>query len=355
MTILTGCVTLGPPPPSDTFPKSFDQALPAKALPAGLDVNFKSSFKTDNLDDTLEETNRVFVPGFRVLFTLSNEAKASVTGGRTLGGGASSGAKVKMTVLLDGITQEEMQKITNAAYADFIAQLQASGREVVPVEQMRAATAYKAIDFYTGKQPYAIAPSATRNETRNLILLTPTGLPLWFSNFDVQLGDRGLFDQRNQKALSSLSAELKAVAVIPTIVVDFMKLSSSGKSSGFFGGGEASVEAEPMLHLANVVSNTPAGVNMTMGENAMKFEWGYYTQKDAIDSEGAFGTVKEVSSSGNDGFAGFAGSTMLTVSAESKSVRAMAADPAQYTALALKAIQGFNSAFAQAARKYKAN
>lgn len=351
---MTGCVTLGPPPPSDTFPKSFAEAPAPQTLPPGVKVDFKDAFKTDNLDDTLEAANRVFIPGFRVAFAVSNKARASVTGGRTLGGGVSSGAKVEMTVVLDGVTLDDMQKITDAAYADFVAQMKAAGREIVPIEQMRAAVAYKAIDFYTGKLPYGIQPSAVKNETRDLVLLTPTGLPLWFSNFDPQLGDRGLFDQRNAKALNSLSAELKAVAVIPTIVVDFMKMSSSGRSTGFLGGGEASVEAESMVHLSSVVANTIAGANMSLGKDAMNVQWGYFQQKEAIDAAGTFGELKELDASRHEGFAGFAGSTALSVGSASKSTQALVADPARYSELSLKAIQGFNGAFVQAANKFKA-
>lgn len=352
--LFTGCVSMGPPPPSATFPQSFEKTPVPTALTMGVQVDYKDVFKDTNLDDTLKESNRVFVPAFKVLFVVSNTAKASVSGGRTIGGGVSSGAKVKMDVLLHGITLEELQSITNEAYADFIAQLKASGREVVEVDQIRTSMAYKAIDFYTGNLPYRIEPSAIKNETRNLILMTPKGLPLWFSNFDTQLGNRGLFDQRNQKALNALSAELKAVAVIPTIVVDFMKLASSGRSSSFFGGNTASIEAEPIVHLATSASNTQTGVNMTLAENAMAAEWGYFVQKEAIDTKGDFGSIKEISSSNHDGFAGFAGSAALSVGAASESTRALVADPKQYRNLALKAIQGFNAAFINAANDNKA-
>src|SRR5688572_1018436 len=83
------------------------------------------------------KSNRVAVAGFRVVFVTHNEARAFVRASYMPGRDTGS-ARAKMEVDLKGVDDATLQAITDQAYALFLDQLKAAGREVVPLAEMQA-------------------------------------------------------------------------------------------------------------------------------------------------------------------------------------------------------------------------
>lgn len=170
---------------------------------------------------------RVVVPGYRVIFTTRSKVVANAEdwlGG--VGGGRSSGAKATMEVVLGNVEFGDLQAIADAAYADFLDELKAGGIEVVPVETMKASAAFQKMKMTgsTAAQPYT---KRSRDKKTDYIVVSPSAIPLWFSNFDGDISDQGM-SQTNIRAIMNMAKELDALALFPIMHVDFATLGSSG-------------------------------------------------------------------------------------------------------------------------------
>ena len=167
------------------------------------------------------KSNRVAVAGFRVVFVTHNEARAFVRASY-LPGRETGSARAKMEVDLRGVDDATLQAITDRAYALFLDQLKAAGREIVPPEQMK--DAYAA--FKTASAPMEVKTGLLKGKA-----FSPTGLPLWFQTGDAW-GDAGL-SQKNMRAFNELSKSANApITIAPLVVVDFAHMESSGNRSG---------------------------------------------------------------------------------------------------------------------------
>ena len=166
------------------------------------------------------KTNRVAVAGFRVVFIMHNEARATVRASY-LPGRETGSARAKMEVDLKGVDDATLQAITDHAYKLFLEQLKAAGREVIVPEAASFAG-------------FKTSPSVPQEVKTGLLrgkAFSPTGLPLWWQVGD-SWGDAGL-GQKNMRAFNDQSKDLAApVSIAPMIVIDFAHMQSSGNRSG---------------------------------------------------------------------------------------------------------------------------
>lgn len=170
---------------------------------------------------------RVAVPGYRVIFTTRSKVTANAEdwlGG--VGGGRSSGAKASMEVVLGNVDFATLQKITDAAYADFIADLQGAGVEVVPLETITASESFKKMKMTgsTAEKPYT---KRSRDAKTHYLVTSPSAIPLWFTNWDGDISDQGM-SQTNIRAVMAMSKELDALMLFPIMHIDFASLGASG-------------------------------------------------------------------------------------------------------------------------------
>jgi len=168
------------------------------------------------------KTNRVAVAGFRVVFVTHNEAQAFVRASY-LPGRDTGSARAKMEVDLKGVDDATLQAITDRAYALFLEQLKAAGREVITADQLKDSyAAFKVVP--DGPQPVNVGPLEGK-------AFSAKGVPLWWQVGD-PWGDAGL-SQKNMRAFNELSkAANAAVTIAPLIVIDFAHMQSSGNRSG---------------------------------------------------------------------------------------------------------------------------
>lgn len=125
---------------------------------AAIDVTDSSSFKGKN---------DVIIGAFRVGYITYNKV-GHKTGGGMLGGSGGS-AKAKSTLL--GINEATMQKITDAAYADFVSTLKANGYNVLDRSKLTELSEYK-------KMSTAASPYKTDIGSADVTYLAPAGLPI---------------------------------------------------------------------------------------------------------------------------------------------------------------------------------
>lgn len=227
-------------------PKTYDEAVAAASV---LDVppakgpvldSSKDLSKIGAYNKMKKDTNRVAIAGFRVAFITSNAASSSDNKALSnLGNSSSSGFKtiyqdetVKMQLLLQGIEPAQMQAITDAAFQDFVASLQAqSGIEVLPLDSVPNAASFADIE-YEDVQP--MVKNASVFNPRDVYVFAPTGMPLYFTHMDASTyGNKGPLDQKNWKTINAISTELDAIMVIPQITINFANMDSAGHHNMF--------------------------------------------------------------------------------------------------------------------------
>lgn len=179
----------------------------------------------------LAKANRIAVPTYRLGVVMRSGISAS---------GSSGSVTTDTSVELRGVSHELLRSIADRAYADFIKRLGATGRPIVPIEDIRTAQGYGQLEMASppfGKKPFA--------DARYAVLTAPNGMDLFFTHFDAPLSDQSPLALGNWRALNQLSVDLGSVILIPTVVVDFAELSGSGHKVY---SNSASVQVKPGLY-----------------------------------------------------------------------------------------------------------
>lgn len=274
-----------PPEPA----ASASAAAPAQAAPAvDPDTYFKGkmggTFGKD-MKEVMPNARRVAIPAFRLAFVMDNKVSAQVRAAYMPGGLDNSGARSSFQVTLQGVSPQTLQALTDRAYAHFLRELAASGREVVPMDQMK--------EFFSqvGATPTSAAqPYTKENNGQTIMFFAPTGMPLVFTHFDQPWGDRGFLDLTNYRKLEEFSGRWEAAVIAPTIVVNFARMSSSGNRSAF-----TARSAETGGELAMSV----AGVNAFYARTtefrngmAMGGDQGSFSMSQAVVGATDFGTMQ---------------------------------------------------------------
>lgn len=172
---------------------------------------------------------RLAIAGYQVSFIVRNKATAHAM--NVLGSGT---AKSSMETFLGNVDYALMQAIADAAYADFVEQMKATGHQVLSAEEVKGAKAYAKLT----KVPVSAANAHTvKLQNMHLIVVPATGQELWFNKFDGLSGGKG---GDNVRVMGELEKELQAIVLQPSIAIDFAYLDAAG---GKFAR-KASVEAQ---------------------------------------------------------------------------------------------------------------
>jgi hypothetical protein len=275
---------------------------------------------------------RVIVPGYRVIFTTRTKVVARAEdwlGG--VGGGSSSGAKATMEVVLGNVDFPTLQTVADAAYADFIDELKSNGVEVVPLETITASAAFQKMKMTgsTAAKPYT---KRSRDGKTDYIVVSPTAIPLWFTNFDGDISDQGM-GQTNIRAVMTMARELDALALFPIMHVDF---ASVGGSGGKFArrasvAARAAVYANPaytLFYIANEKGGAFARMTDSIG---VEGDPGEFVTADHASNEAFIGSMQKI------------GIDFGPVKSRKNMV--LQTNRENFTSLALEALGGTNEAF----------
>jgi len=191
----------------------------------GLSTN--ENFQVDT-KDAFKGANNVIIASFKVGFNESKKEQQKAGGG-LLGGGF--GGKSTGNVKLLGIDNSVRQSITEAAYADFVAKLQAQGINVVDRSAYVASEAYKGAKKYP--LPYANDTSSMFSEYGTATYFAPAAFGSETVIFPGEVPEvTGGFAFANPAAGAAEYAEKNKTKIIyVTTLVDF---AGSGGHGGSF-------------------------------------------------------------------------------------------------------------------------
>jgi hypothetical protein len=284
---------------------------------------------------------------------------ASVAAGYQFGGTHTSGAKSKTAVELAGVDTATLQAITEELYQDFLADLKASGREVVAMDEFKASEGYGSLDLT--EKPYIKQSKFLQDRT--LSVYTPEVLPLWWEHGN-QIGDKSPFAIGNWKALGAISVDLDAVVVAPTYLISFASLESSGNKRGLFSGygsGRASTAAAPNMvligretkmlavHFKKKVAGEAGAVALKDDIVVGDFGAEMVTLDESDNNNAArAGLIGLANASGSQGLFAAAGAS------RSSQTLAVRTNPGHFTAYSLAALRGVNQVYIDVLKQYPA-
>ena len=169
----------------------------------------------------LPRSKRVALVGFRVIFVNETFARARVRASY-MPGRETSGASAGMQVNLKGVDDATLQALTDKAHARFVAQLRASGREVITTADGK----WDNNVFQGAPGPVEVAEGNAKGRA-----FAPKGMSVWSLMHYPWSASR--FDQTSYKAMNEVSNQLGApITLATTLVVDFAQMTSTGNRSG---------------------------------------------------------------------------------------------------------------------------
>ena len=235
-----------------------------ETTPLTVDASFSAANAADKGftvadNKALKGIKRVAVPVFAVEFILADNVNA-----QTSGFGSAGRASSSLYYKLLGVGEPEFQAITDALYTQFLAELKASGVEVIEASQVAAAPTYKKL--VAGGSPAPIKSDTT-------MMMSPPGLGIY--GFAKMGGGNSASGRSVFSAISSMGSGFAAVGAIGDTIqlstdldaslievrmrVNFVQLSDDNK--GFFGrlSGTASASGKAFPSVDNVMMSVQSG------------------------------------------------------------------------------------------------
>ncbi len=178
-------------------------AIPPSALnPAGIKV--------------LANAARIAVPSYRFGVVMRSGISAT---------GASGSVTMEASADLVGMDLAGLRAIADGAYADFLAQLGATGRTIIPFAEIAASRGYAKLE--PTPVPFVKKPFA---DARSVVMVSPNALPLVSQHSDAPISDKSPMSLGNWRAINQMCVDLDCVVMIPSVVIDFAQLTGSGHS-----------------------------------------------------------------------------------------------------------------------------
>jgi hypothetical protein len=291
----------------------------------------------------LAAMKKVVVGGFRVAIATKAVVSDSIRSSYMMGGIHKSGVNSKVELTLEGMDLQRMQAEVDKAYEDFQAQLKANGVEVMPYADFSAHPSFAEIEAAKGKDG---GPYTVEHEGRTYVVLSPTGMKLWFDQAEL-LGDQGAFGWGNGRRAGDFAFDNKALVLNPLYVVDFAE-TAAGRNKGLFGvRDETDVEAKAGMSLSKNLSLLYVRGRAAPISSAVM--GGVANLKENVVFAGRFGQLNMGEASSNRALvAGLAlvGLSGGPVRTNQKGV--MQADPARYADYSRNLLLSGNRLYAQA-------
>lgn len=259
--------------------------------------NRKGGFMGLSSNDTVEvqteaafkERRKVVIGGFKVGFN-DSKRMANKAGGGLMGGGF--GGKSTGLVKLEGVTDTERQAITDAAYKDFVAALEAQGYTVVPRSELTADKDFAGAKSYSF--PYAVDDSGFLSEYGTATYYSPAAIGAEQPVFAGDIaGMTGGFGFSNPAVAAAKYGEQTGIAVLNvSYLVDF---AGAGGHGGKF-------SATSSLKVGQLLSVDQGRLGLTAGQmGTFSTAVGAMTLGQPVPSAQEFATIEETSTGADKG------------------------------------------------------
>ncbi len=97
-----------------------------------------------------KKAKRIFISSFFVNYQIYNEKQKTKAGGSTFGGGMRGDAKAEASVGLDGLSEADVQSITDKLYQDFLSKIKNLGYTLITVDEAAKTKTYEDYELLKG-------------------------------------------------------------------------------------------------------------------------------------------------------------------------------------------------------------
>jgi hypothetical protein len=281
---------------------------------------FQVKLKGEGQARTVTSKTKVAIAGYNIAsFT---EAKVTARSNGLLGG---SGARATMAFSQTGITPEIISEIATAGYEDLVAQMEAAGLQVVPMDTVKS----HPNSGSGGIGTYDRQGSFFGND---FILRGPRNL-----------GGTGYFALGagfyNANSFAKVSSDNDAILVFNNLTLNFVDLQSSGNQML---SNRASVGGTPKFILEPYALSS-----VTYSRDGRYMDGAYNFRLERLVIDEPFASMENVRNTNNN--LGVLVSAAMGVGMASTSRRdnVVAVDPERFKALALSAARGYNTALVE--------
>ena len=281
---------------------------------------------------------KVVIGSFRVAFAqkVSESARSS-----TFFSTDSQSAAMSGTLL--GLDHADYQAITDAAYADFVARLKATGLQVVEPAQLRQSAAYSGMAAASNPQ---LLDSST---TGNVLLMAPSGMKLAMfpGEGGVSSAFSGFDTSNPMRVVPALIKEQSAGVMNVTYYIDFLNTRSSGDTLVTGGDAEVSMGQGLSVRPGSGIAYTTLKGSQCVGycpNNTSSIKLGQ-----ALFSQEPYGTTRNVTEGAVNALGIVSG--LLTGQGFARKDLEIQADPVRYRAIADKLLAEANTTLIQTVQK----
>lgn len=255
---------------------------PARASGGFLGLGEASDFNVDT-GKAFAGANKVVIGGFKVGFVESKIEKIKAGGGLM---GSGFGGKSTAFLKLAGVDSATQQKLTDAAYADFVSKLKANGYEIVDRSTLMNHDEFKSVKMYD--MPFEKDSSGLLNDYGMIRYFAPTAFGKQSPIFIGEVaGETGGFGFANPMAPSSEFAKQTGIRVLNvTYVMDF----ANSEKYGGFARNSSSVNVGQGL---SIIPGALVGINGGHG-GSFSTNVGVIRTGQAVYTTDEFATVEDV-------------------------------------------------------------
>lgn len=194
-----------------------------------------------------KNATRLYISNFTVNYQVYNEKTKFKQGGAMFGGGYRGDAKAEASVGLSGLTEADVQQVTDKLYADFVADVKAGGLTIITADEAAKTSTYEGYErLKGGKVNLAQLPGTMTTQ--------PTGYEFFVKSVDESGKTKsGGFFGNNLSQHAGLSKQLgDAIIANVDIYVLFVE------DQNAFQGGGANVKIKTNLRIADQEAITMA-------------------------------------------------------------------------------------------------
>ncbi len=200
-----------------------------------------------------EAPKKIFIQDFFINYQMLYDQVEIARGGREAGGGLRSNAKAQLVLGVQGVSEKDLQEITDKLYADYVSKLKSKGFIIVSAEEVSKTERFKDWQLLEGGTP-------SKAQFPGYVTTAPTGFK--FLNKKVsekgKLKKKSIFDNG-----MGTSKDLDGIIVARVnMIIPFMKDAESQGSKALVKsfGGVAKVVARPELSIIESTSVETKGV-----------------------------------------------------------------------------------------------
>lgn len=202
-------------------------ALLTAVAPAGQAVAESFNIQMAGQHRGVVRGQRFLIPTYHVNFVTSQQATSVM----------SIGSRARLAMVLQGVDQSTMRRLTNEAFEDLRVQMAAAGLTLIPTEEARAMTVAAGIRELPGNLEVAgIGPGITIGSSirRGWVTMGPDAAPALASLATMrgQMNQFGAIQALTPFNRVPNSADL--VVLAPSLVIDFVRMQAA--RPGLFGG-----------------------------------------------------------------------------------------------------------------------